>query len=68
MNTYFIGIAAILTVKWYYDTKKNDMKDNTVHIKKLENNLHCSLTGSSSDNLHKKGWNDDNCSQSQDKW
>lgn len=73
MNTYFIGIAAILTVKWYYDIKKNNEmislhNDRTIIKKNHYDCLAHTLSNNSSDNLHKERWNNDNCSSSQNKW
>lgn len=73
MNTYFIGIAAILTVKWYYDEKeKNDrIEGHSIKVDEKKNHyrqLACTLSVNSSDNLHKEGWNNNHGCSSQDKW
>lgn len=73
MNTYFIGIAAILSVKWFYDAKENSERIHTHNTiretkKNYYNCLAHTLSNNSSDNLHKEGWNNNDSCQSQEKW
>lgn len=66
MNNYFIAIAAILTVDYFYKKKVHNPVE-VINTDIIHNNC-MKLTSTSSDNLHKEGWNNNDKSCSQNKW